>query len=115
MCKSCCAAYSKERWPNGRKPGQRKRYLLQNYNLTPEQYDDMVQAQGGRCLVCQVVPARLDVDHCHTTGAVRGLLCHRCNTAIGLLGDDPNRMVALAAYVLQGANVLQMAGESVGV
>lgn len=61
----------------------------------------MLEAQGGVCAICRRPsdPAPLHVDHDHRTGAIRGLLCSPCNTAIGLLGDDPDRMMAAAAYL----------------
>lgn len=52
----------------------------------------MLEAQGGVCRICarpQVDGRRLDVDHCHETSSVRGLLCNGCNRAIGHLSHDP--------------------------
>jgi hypothetical protein len=71
----------------------------------------MEKAQGGKCKVCRRDPAdvdghrypRLFVDHDHQTGAVRGLLCHGCNTAAGHLSDDPERAVRLAEYLREHA------------
>jgi hypothetical protein len=41
----------------------------------------------------------MQIDHCHITGKVRGLLCHKCNKGIGLLGDDPARVAAALNYL----------------
>lgn len=62
------------------------------YNLSDDQYRKMLQRQKGRCAICHVsqdaARRRFDVDHCHKTGIIRGLLCIRCNRGIGLLRDD---------------------------
>lgn len=61
----------------------------------------MVTAQGGVCAICeQPEPKkRLAVDHDHTTGAVRALLCSKCNVALGLMSDDPARLRVAAHYL----------------
>src|SRR5690606_18260166 len=59
------------------------------YGLTKPQWDDMFEAQGGACLLCDRTDQRLCVDHCHETGRVRGLLCHRCNAFLGVLENVP--------------------------
>lgn len=69
------------------------------YGLSSAEYEIMVQAQGGRCLICQQTPASLVVDHDHESGAVRGLLCHGCNTAMGFMKDDPKLLTRAAAYL----------------
>ncbi len=65
----------------------------------------MLAEQGGGCAVCGDPPGRtaLHVDHCHDTGLVRGLLCFRCNSAIGNLRDDPDIIAAALAYVTRPA------------
>lgn len=55
----------------------------------PRDYLAMYEAQRGRCLVCDRFFEELDVEHCHRTSRIRGLMCGRCNTAMGLLCDDP--------------------------
>lgn len=87
---------------------------LRKYGLTPEDYDRMCAAQDGACAVCkkpETVTSRagrtkkLAVDHCHITGRVRGLLCTRCNKALGCLGDGALLLAAhqyLARSAAQG-------------
>jgi len=73
---------------------KKKSILKHTYGLTLEQYNEMVNRNGGRCYICNKIKKRnnckngLCVDHDHKTGQVRGLLCHSCNRALGLLGDD---------------------------
>lgn len=73
------------------------------YGITPEEYDALVAAAGGRCEICgrsQEDDGRdLNVDHDHETGKVRGLLCKRCNLALGYLGDDPALAARAADYL----------------
>lgn len=70
----------------------------QKYRITQPQYDQMLLNQGGICAICQIRPVKC-IDHDHTTGKVRGLLCLACNHAIGVLLDDPLVIRRAAAYV----------------
>jgi hypothetical protein len=80
------------------------REAYRRYGMTMEQYRAMWLHQGGVCAICGM-PERTDrnrlltIDHDHTTGAVRALLCSQCNRALGLLGDDPKVIDAAAEYV----------------
>lgn len=76
-------------------------YRKRKYGVLPEQFADMAKAQNGKCAICQT-PKKLVLDHCHASGAIRGLLCNQCNTAVGLLGDKPDRALALAEYLKRG-------------
>lgn len=72
------------------------------YGVTPERFADMLVEQGSRCAVCTNVfkDARdTHIDHDHTTGAVRALLCNDCNVGIGCLKDDPALLRAAADYL----------------
>lgn len=85
----------------------RRAHLKAEYGITLEFYEALLATQNGVCAVCfQVETAirrgtvkSLDVDHDHETGRIRGLLCSACNTALGLLKDDPLRIESLAAYI----------------
>lgn len=92
----------------------RRHHLKSSYGLTPEQYDAMLATQGGRCAGCGGTDPRnkrygqFVVDHDHATGAVRGLLCNPCNVAIGQVNDDIDRLMSLAAYLMQHQDVLSL-------
>lgn len=64
-------------------------------------YGVMFADQKGVCRICSSPPdiRPLSIDHCHVTGVVRGLLCGQCNSAVGLMGDDPKRLISAAKYL----------------
>lgn len=80
------------------------RHYKSKYGITQDDWDAMYSAQGGVCAICKV-PGRtgkhkiLSVDHCHTTGRVRGLLCSICNSAIGSLGETPEQWEVVWRYL----------------
>jgi len=79
----------------------RAHQLRLNYNITPQEYDAMLSAQGGGCYICGRPPKtkRLAVDHDHKTGLVRGLLDRRCNNALSMFSDSPKRMLKAVSYL----------------
>lgn len=81
----------------------RRRHLKDMYGLAPEEYDQMLAAQGGRCAICEAPTAGgkgdWHVDHCHESGANRGLLCSTCNVGLGMFRDNPDLLLAAARYV----------------
>lgn len=88
---------------SGRKGvSDRKSYLKRKYGITPEQYDALLAKQEGGCAICGRPPRRdiaLHVDHEHGTGRIRGLLCFRCNNALGDFDDDHDRLVHALTYL----------------
>lgn len=80
----------------------RKHTLKKLYGLTPAEYDRMFKAQGGVCAICgepECTQKNLPIDHNHTTGKTRELVCSRCNIAIGMIDDDPVKAQKMAAYL----------------
>jgi len=73
-----------------------------DFGITPEQYDEMHAAQGGACAICRATTNftfnNLCVDHDHTNGRVRGLLCLNCNTALGQFKDSTSLLLKAADY-----------------
>lgn len=72
------------------------------YGITHKQYDKMLKEQEGVCSICSKVNEngrRLTVDHCHTTGEVRGLLCNNCNWMIGLADDEVSVLANAIMYL----------------
>lgn len=82
--------------------------LMKRYGVTADEYDAMLADQGGGCAICGRTYGRMHqsgkktalvVDHCHSTGEVRGLLCDPCNTSIGKMNDDPALLRKAADYL----------------
>jgi len=82
-------------------------YLKKRYGVTFEWYQKTLAEQNNVCAICakpETTQIRnktiaMPVDHCHTTGKVRGLLCTQCNRALGLFGDDPATLQAAIGYL----------------
>ncbi|MFC9995750.1 endonuclease VII domain-containing protein [Nocardia sp. NPDC127526] len=76
------------------------RKLRGRYGITRDRYLQLLDDQGGVCAICNSADAALVVDHQHGgSGQVRGLLCHGCNTGLGLLKDDPATLYRAAEYL----------------
>lgn len=107
-CKACESAKYRRRYRANPRllcdqvANARRRRL---YGITPEQFDATLAAQGGVCALCSKPPSarrKFAVDHCHTTGKVRGLLCFACNVALGKFNEDPVLMLKAVGYVMSG-------------
>lgn len=98
-CLKCKAAASLAQWNS--EPGKHKAKNLRRYQMTLEQWEQLLESQNGCCAVCLRSGAELCVDHCHKTNKVRGLLCRKCNAALGQMEDDPDRMARAIKYLAQ--------------
>ncbi len=97
ICKMCYAEYRRLRYE--REPHyMMKHFLRSHYGLTVEQLEEMKAAQQGRCAICKK-EARLVIDHNHTTGQVRNLLCTGCNTLLGLAYESKDHLLSAIAYL----------------
>ncbi len=78
----------------------KKTHSGKGYNITVQEYDQMEKKQGGLCAICgQMDRRRLSIDHCHTTGEIRGLLCSNCNTGLGFFKDDRDTLAKAITYL----------------
>jgi len=79
-------------WDKKNRPRRFESEIKHKFNITVEIYNEMLQKQDNACGICKVktidLNKRLAVDHCHLTNKVRGLLCGKCNMALGLFNDD---------------------------
>lgn len=83
------------------------RYLKRNYGITLSTYEELLQSQNNLCAICcgegfimaNHHKMKLVVDHCHASGNVRGLLCHNCNRALGLLKDSDEVLLRAISYL----------------
>lgn len=92
----------RERNPAGYKAHTRNSNLKRMYGITASEFDALLAAQGGVCAICGGREPRgknWHLDHCHESRAIRGVLCHPCNLALGYLQDQPERAEAAAAYL----------------
>lgn len=102
-----CAEEKKRRQEN---PLRLRAYeLKRNYGITLAEYAALLEKQGGVCATCRSVcsvRAKLCVDHDHVTGKVRGLLCVKCNTGLGVFGDSVSIIESALAYLRNGGYVI---------
>ncbi len=93
--------------------GFTRKYLKKQYDITYEQYMEMYNKFEGRCHICKQIGFKIDinqkldlaVDHCHTTGVVRGMLCHNCNRGLGLFQDNPSYLTTAVEYLERATTI----------
>lgn len=94
--------------------------LVRNFGITMDEYNLLLHEQKGVCAICQKpetamqrgIIKLLAVDHCHTTGKIRGLLCGRCNPAIGCFREDESIILAAIIYLQKNNKKLCLALEN---
>jgi hypothetical protein len=103
------AAYREKLLSRSREWNRNNR-LTALYGMTRAEYEQMFKRQGGVCAICKRTGVPLCVDHCHRTAEIRGLLCHRCNLALGCSCDDPEILLAAVAYLRAGRTTRSATG-----
>ena len=83
--------------------------LKKKYGIALDDYNKILSEQGGVCKICSSKDGyqNLHVDHCHTTGTIRGLLCQGCNVTLGKMKDSP-RLLRRAALYLEGVDLSKL-------
>lgn len=112
QCTKCKVAYNKAYREQNREKVlsiERKSKIKAAYGITTEQYAAMLEKQGGKCAICAAKKPggrtkMFFIDHCHNTGAVRGLLCMRCNTGLGLFLDSQKFLLNAISYLKENSN-----------
>ncbi len=90
-CKQCAHKGRKKYY----KPHE---YMRRKFSLTEQEYSELMEVQT--CEVCgSDFGDKKCIDHCHKTEKIRGVLCHKCNTALGLVNDDPRILNKLSQYL----------------
>ena len=104
---STCKECDKKRVKENHDPvAYRNAELQRRYGITQQDYEVMIVEQNNQCAICNATEpggrhnsGYFVVDHCHTTGKVRKLLCHNCNTALGLVGDNVDTLHKMINYL----------------
>lgn len=117
MCKPC---YDIENWKQLKanpikyaehRKNAKKRYQLNPravygyvikslYGITLDERDSIFKKQRGVCAICKLaIKGKQEIDHCHSSGAVRGILCHRCNMLLGMAQDSIKTLMSAIRYL----------------
>lgn len=85
------------------------KHLGYQYGMSIEEYSLIAARQNNKCATCgkpaeETHRKRLFVDHCHSSGKIRCLLCQQCNTALGMVNDDISKLSALISYLMEHSN-----------
>lgn len=108
-CKLCCSTVARESRATKTPEELRLERKLQLYNMTRNEFNELLLAQMGRCAICSVfLGDELHTDHDEKTGKVRGLLCGPCNRGIGMFDHNEERLIAAAMYLLREKDLLKM-------
>jgi len=101
-CKQCSIKQTIE-WRDKTNYSLREALLKREYNMTQDDYDQMLQEQDFCCAICKrhmtEFKRNLAVDHNHTTGEIRGLLCGNCNRTVGFVKENPEIAESLVRYI----------------
>lgn len=100
-CRKCCLAQNALRKKRIGHTTRASYKLIHNYGLKKCQFDMILKSQNNCCVICKrsFEEQQVNVDHCHTTGIIRGLLCSQCNRGLGFFQDSSEILKLAAAYL----------------
>ena len=105
-CKSCRVKKGTKQMPPKtnktmaeKKAEKRKHRIYGKYKIRVEDYNEMFLEQGGCCAICGSAQKILDIDHCHSSGKVRALLCRGCNVGIGHFKESQKSLYEAIKYL----------------
>lgn len=110
-CKQCQTNEAKKRYRDANPEAIKSQKLLNAFGIDILEYNKLLEAQDGVCAICNKKESvvgnnnklkSLAVDHCHTTGRIRGLLCQKCNQALGLFEDSIENLISATNYLKEG-------------
>lgn len=112
QCKKARESYNERRkdpeWYRLEQQKERDRHLRRTFGITSEDFNQMLDKQSGSCAICLITECKsgvaFAVDHCHTTGAIRGLLCRDCNTSLGKFNDNIETLERAILYLRASKN-----------
>jgi hypothetical protein len=92
-CKDCQTKYNTKY--------HKEVFRFDRYGITKEMFNEMLNGQSGRCAICEIGidEQSSHIDHCHTTGKVRGVLCEKCNKGLGQFDDNVNYLKNAIKYL----------------
>lgn len=110
ICKKCHNEYSRNTWYKNNSEKQIKssakwksknkfKCLARKYNSTESFISELFQKSNHKCECCGLQDANLNIDHCHTSGIIRGLLCGNCNKALGFVFDNKDTLRNMIKYL----------------
>lgn len=102
-------ARRKKEWADANPDRVKNSVYKRLYGITIDERNLLSLKQNGNCAICGINESHLDkplyIDHCHKTGKVRGLICQKCNSALGLFDDDPNNLINGYKYLIGHSSI----------
>ena len=94
-----CKDAARIRWRNKRTKENRSDYWGAQYGLQKNEANLLLEKQNNKCAICKNISDKWHIDHCHSTGKVRGILCPQCNLLLGNAKDNINILINAIQYL----------------
>lgn len=97
----------RKKWREKNPDYHKHHWLKRKYGISPEQFNQMLSEQDSKCAICFSILDAPYVDHNHSTGQIRGLLCPACNFAIGSFRESETTLLSAIEYLRKYNNIAQ--------